>query len=40
VFELRKPRHHTGGFAMEIVSFLPHREGRAIVHSHGRKRER
>ena len=37
MFELGTPRHDTGGLVVEIVSFLSHREDRAMVHPHDRK---
>ena len=40
MFELGKPRHDIGGLAVEVVSFLSHIEGRAMVHPHNRKYER
>jgi hypothetical protein len=40
VFVLGNPRHDIGNLAVEVVSFLSHREGRAMVHPHDGEYER
>jgi len=37
VFELGNPRRDTRDLAVEIVSFLSHREDGTMVHPHDRK---
>jgi hypothetical protein len=37
---LGNPRHDIGNFAVEVVSFLSHRERGAMVHLHDREYER
>ena len=40
VFKLGNPRHDIGGHAVEVVYFLSHREGGAMVHPHDREYDR
>ena len=40
MFELGSSRHDIGSLAVEIVSFLSHREGGAMVHPHDREYDR
>jgi hypothetical protein len=37
---LGNPRHDTENFVVEVVSFLSHREGGAMVHLHDKEYER